>query len=221
MCPLVRKHIYGRIWKTIYLSTHKEQINDVSAIYRRYICYPPVLAFKRNVNLKQLIGSNVIENNKVMRKSKTNKIGKCQPCFSSTKNLCCNHVCNTTTFKSNQTNRIFKLFHRLNCRSKYLIYLLECIKCKKQYVGKAETPFNIRLNNHRKDVSKPNAIPACKHFAQNNHIFKEHARFTLIEQLNYTNISKETITSRLKERENFWIQTLKTLHPFGLNQELN
>ena len=27
--------------------------------------------------------------------------------------------------------------------------------CKVEYVGKAETAFNIKLNNHRKDVSNP------------------------------------------------------------------
>ena len=33
---------------------------------------------------------------------------------------------------------------------------MECILCKKQYVGKLEAAFNIRLNNHRKDVKNPN-----------------------------------------------------------------
>ena len=28
---------------------------------------------------------------------------------------------------------------------------MECKLCNKQYIGKAETAFNIRLNNHRKD----------------------------------------------------------------------
>ena len=41
---------------------------------------------------------------------------------------------------------------------------MECIFCNKQYVGKVETSFNIRLNNHRKNVKKVDAIMACKHF---------------------------------------------------------
>ena len=40
---------------------------------------------------------------------------------------------------------------------------MECTLWKIQYVDKAETPFDIRLNNHRSDVSDPNAIPACRH----------------------------------------------------------
>ena len=31
---------------------------------------------------------------------------------------------------------------------------MECILINKQYVGKAEKSFNIRLNNHRKDMKK-------------------------------------------------------------------
>ena len=106
----------------------------------------------------------VIGNGKVKRKF-TNKIqGKCTPCLANNRTLCCKRIVHTTTFRSNQTNRIFHIYHNLNCKSKYVIYLLECTKCKTQYIGKAETEFNIRLNNHRKDVWKPDAIPASHHF---------------------------------------------------------
>ena len=63
---------------------------------------------------------------------------------------------------SSQNNNIYKHsnqrglynFHQVTCHSNYVIYLLECIMCKIQYVGKSETSFNIRLNNHRKDIKK-------------------------------------------------------------------
>ena len=54
---------------------------------------------------------------------------------------------------------------------------MECRICRSQYIGKPETEFNIRLNNHRNDVNRQNAPQAEK--------------------------------------------TLKTLHPYGLNVELN
>ena len=94
--------------------------------------------------------------------------------------------------------------------------------CKIQYVGKSETSFNIRLSNHRKDIKKPNAIEACKHFNNNEHTFSKHGKFIIIEQLRNINTTPtETLKLRLKERENFWIKKLKTLTPQGLNQELN
>ena len=43
---------------------------------------------------------------------------------------------------------------------------MECTLCKKQDVGKAETTFNIPLNNHRNDAKNlhPKTILAYKHF---------------------------------------------------------
>ena len=101
---------------------------------------------------------------------------------------------------------------------------MECALCKAQYVGKAETAFNIRLSNHRKDVNNSKSI--CKsadlHFRKPGHSFNLHAKFTLIEQLsNIHTTDKETLKFRLKRREDFWIQKLETLTPKGLNQELS
>ena len=82
--------------------------------------------------------------------------------------------------------------------------------------------FNIRLNNHRKDVKNPNAIPACKHFNRHDHDFNNHGKIIIIEQLrNIRTTSTETLKERLKQRENFWIMKLETLAPLGLNQDLN
>ena len=72
---------------------------------------------------------------------------------------------------------------------------MECTLCKTQYIGKTETSFNIRLNNHRSDVSDPNAIPACRRFTQNNHQFKSYAKFTVIE----TNTNKRQTKGKQKQ----------------------
>ena len=48
---------------------------------------PPILAFKRNKNLKDIIGGNkVFDNKKILNVKKFNK-GKCQPCFTRSINL--------------------------------------------------------------------------------------------------------------------------------------
>ena len=118
--------------------------------------------------------------------------------------LCCKHVIKTEHFKSNQTNRTFRIFQKTTCKSNFIIYLLECELCKIQYVGKAETVFNIRLNNHRKDVKDPKAIPVDKHFNQTGHNFNLHPKFIIIEQLEDTEkTSNEILKERLKTPENF------------------
>ena len=87
------------------------------------------------------------------------------------------------TFHSEYTKKTYKIFHNLNCHNKFLNYLGYCILCPKtQYVGKCESPCNIRLNNHRKDSSKPDCIPFDKHFQKQGHNFTKHARFILSQR---------------------------------------
>ena len=56
---------------------------------------------------------------------------------------------------------------------------------KKQYVEKAETPFNVRLNNHRNDIKNPHpkTILAHKHLQEKSHNFNKHAKFIIIDKL--------------------------------------
>ena len=99
---------------------------------------------------------------------------------------------------------------------------MECALCKDQYVGKAETTFNIKLNNHRKYVNNPKSIPADLHFRKPGHSFNLHGKFTLIKQLsNNDTTDKDTLKFRLKCHEDFWVQKLEMLTPKELNQELN
>ena len=89
-----------------------------------------------------------------------------------------------------------------------------------QYVGKAETAFNLRLNNHRKDTKKSNSILACKHLQEQGHNFNKHAKFIIIDKMINLHGSKEALREMLVVRENFWIQKVKTRVSFGLKQKL-
>ena len=118
------KEIVIKYWHLLHLNP------NLAAIFQN----PPILAFHRNKNL--IIGTKLIERDKVKRKF-TNKIqGKCTPCLANNRTWCCKQIIHTTTFGSNQTNRIFDIYHNLNCKSKYVIYLLECTKCKICYTCK-------------------------------------------------------------------------------------
>ena len=78
------------------------------------------------------------------------------------------------------------------------------------FIGKVETDFNLRLNNHRKNVYKADAIPASRHFAMKDHIFDRDASFIIIEQICKSTLSRETKKNVLKQRENFWMLKLET-----------
>ena len=107
-----------------------------------------------------------------------------------------------------------------NCKSKNLIYVLEFMLCNKQYTRKSEITFNLRLSNYQKDVNKQNSLQADQHIQLPVNKFNKHTKFTLIKQLNDTNVDKKLRRHRLK-KEDFWIKRFKTLPPHGFNSELN
>ena len=83
------------------------------------------------------------------------------------------------------------------------------------------TEFIVRLNNHQKDVWKPDAIPTSRHFSDKNHNFNTHTKFILTELIRHIDIDKEKNKERLKQRETFWILILEISTSKDLNQELN
>ena len=171
----------------------------------------PITAFKQNKNIQEIIGTHWIDNGRIKKDLKTLKEGNCTLWRSKAGNVCCKQVKTTTTFKSQQTNKTWKIFHNTICKTEYAIYLLECIICNLQYVRKNETPFNIRLKNYREDVKDPKAILADKYFQKNGHRFNGHTRFTIIDGSTNTNLDKEILRECFIQRENFWIQKLETL----------
>ena len=209
--PNIKESI-GRHWDLLKINPNLEQTFQ----------HKPFMSFKRNKNLKDLVGQKTLLHNKVQKRKKTkDRKGWCSPCNSHGNNLCCKQIRTTNTFQSTKNKEKFKIFHRVNCRSRFIIYLLECILCAIQYVGKSEWPMNIRVNKHRNDVLRKEAIPVCKHFNQRNHAFTDHARFTIIEQLEDQRKNLPTLRKILEERENFWIKRLHRLTPNGFNQSLN
>ena len=84
---------------------------------------------------------------------------------------------------------------------------------------------NLILNQIIVVMTRQNAPQADQHFKLPDRNFNQHAIFTLTDQLDNVNIDKELATLQLRKREEFWIQKLKTLHPYGLkldfpNQQL-
>ena len=106
-------------WHLLHINT------NLAEIYQN----PSILAFRRNKNLRNIIVIKLVENGKVKRKFTNKMQGKCTPCLGNNRTLCCKQVANITTFRSNEMKRIFQIYHNLNCKSKYAIYLLECTKC--------------------------------------------------------------------------------------------
>ena len=98
---------------------------------------------------------------------------------------------------------------------------MNCRKCRKQYVGKSETPLNKRLNNHRSHTkhARSDLCELAAHVINNaNHDFQTDITIMPIEQIKNLNFDNEKKKEILKKRERFWIKKLKSFQPFGINK---
>ena len=99
---------------------------------------------------------------------------------------------------------------------------MECKKCNsKAYVGKSEIPVHKKINGHRSDAKNATSIPVKTDYIQLGHNFDRDTKFTLIEQIRRSDLTKEQMTELLLRREDFWMLKLQTLVPNGFNVELN
>ena len=119
----------------------------------------PLIAYGRPKSFRDTLVSTNLKRKTLNNHSSI--IDRCGPC---NKPRCswCNHI--------NKASRGTKIdiLHSVDCQSSWVIYMIECNVCKLQHVGKSETPFNIRPNNHRNHVKR--AVSSCDrtgHFLQN------------------------------------------------------
>ena len=117
----------------------------------------------------------------------------------------------TTKFTNRKTGRQFQIYHTVNCKSFYVIYLIECTLCLfKPYIGKCETTFNLRLNTHRTHAKYDNSILVDTHFKSAGHDFTKHARVTIIEKLENTYVKRTNNQDTRKKRRLLDDQTRHT-----------
>ena len=118
--------------------------------------------------------------------------------------------------------KLYKHWFKVNGIPAYT--LSWCDKCTtnvRQYVRKLETQqANRRINKHRNDVNRPDAIAIDKHFREAGHSFDDF-RMIVIEEIGDKNMTKEQVRQTLLRREDFWVKTLGTLEPQGFNERLN
>ena len=98
------------------------------------------------------------------------------------------------------------------CKIKNVIYLLECKKCGLQYVGKSWRPFHLRVNEHKSTFKLRNKTVLAQHYHNSSCSDQYYLRIIEIIDKKVTDFK-----AKLLEREEFWIKTLKTQYPFGLN----
>ena len=124
-------------------------------------------------------------------------------------------VVKTDTFQSFVDKTVYKINHRFICSDKCRVYLLSCKVCGQQYTGQTVDEFRYRWNNYKGNDIKSLSGGEHKqagffaHFQSLDHnYFLEDTEITFI---------KKTDPPHPARRMEFWIDTLKTCYPLGLN----
>lgn len=125
--------------------------------------------------------------------------------------------------KSSVTSRIYQIINntkkRITCKLQNYVYLLTCKSCFVQYVGESVTPLHLRINVHRKGKSGCEIV--INHFnccCPNSSFFIQ--ILELLPGDGYKDGALDTeMTALRKEREDYWMKTLRTIYPYGLNDK--
>ena len=116
MHPFI-SNIQSSVTKLKDILTKHWHILQANQSYKKTLSTLLIIASRKDISLKQIIGTNTINKNEKLIKTKNNHhTGKCVSC-NSTRCLCCQQLISTTTFKSNQTNKTFKIYRRVNCQA--------------------------------------------------------------------------------------------------------
>ena len=179
----------------------------------------PLISYRRCKNLKDILCRADVANNEQHKNKEYQHYGQTtipfgiRPTLGNSK--CHRHRCHNCKYMKHTnavTSRITHSKHyikqTINCNSKGVIYLIECSLCCAQYVGQTSRTLKTRISEHRSAISLKKPTSVSTHFNSPNHSLKN---FTVC------GLEKVTDTSRLLERESFWIYTLRTAKPLGLN----
>ena len=122
---------------------------------------PPVRAYRRSENLRDILVRATL---KPLNTQQTKHIQ--QPCT--------RQDCQTCKLLKRRNvlptkDRDMKLAQNVDCNTNNVVYLLECNKCKKQYVGETKRKFIVRFKEHLADIRHNRDTPVAKHYNLNSH----------------------------------------------------
>ena len=172
--------------------------------------HPPVVAFRRSPNLRDLLVTAKLPFNSTHPQLPSGSFRCGKNCAT------CPYICHgftTYTFFSTGETRPIK--SNLTCETKNLIYMIQCNRCNLQYIGETKRRLKDRFNEHRRTVDNPNnkskPTTAAEHFLSSpNHT----ANDMLLIPIEKIFSNRDSIR---KAREAFLIQKGKTIDPDGLN----
>ncbi|CAJ0929305.1 unnamed protein product [Ranitomeya imitator] len=176
----------------------------------------PIISNKRCPNLRDCliradVGSSVREISQRVFSTPRNGTFPCLSCHQ------CSNITKGDSFTHPRSGKKFPIKGHFTCNSSFVIYLIKC-PCGLGYVGETTQHIRDRISQHKSTIRcGKTLLPVPAHFAQNNHTVAQ-LRYQVLEHIPLARRGGDRI-KKLKERESFWIHTLQTLTPLGLNRE--
>ena len=109
---------------------------------------------------------------------------------------------------------------RVSCETKNVFYLITCQKCSYQYVGETKRPLRDRMSEHLRQIRdhglpRSQITPVSTHFNTRCHKPAQ-LRFQILQTIR-GDIALDKTTAFRKLKEKWWILTLRSLDPLGIN----
>ena len=117
----------------------------------------------------------------------------------------CEQIIVENSFKFKATNRPFKVTHDIDCNSKFLLYVLTCMGCSKNHIGKTRKKLRKRMNLQRQHIrdKKYRISLVSAHIAQC--AANKTIKFTVLP---FYNMSGENNDAR-RSKEQYFIRKFK------------
>ena len=86
-------------------------------------------------------------------------------------------------FKTSVIGKTYQVKATANCKTSNVVYVIECTRCKKQYVGETENVFYIQMNGHWSNIKHRRLEkPVANHFNSKGHSLEDLSIF-VVEQI--------------------------------------
>ncbi|XP_078527395.1 uncharacterized protein LOC144799740 [Lissotriton helveticus] len=189
------KRIINKHWPLIQTEP------DLNGLYNDKITF----AFQRSRNLKEFL--NAPKN----KDTKWRGMLKCQNCKH------CSNVITGNNLTHPTKGYQIELRHTSTCDTTNCIYMIKC-PCGKVYVGQTERKIKVRITEHKSNIRLANMkSTVASHWKDAKHQISQ-LRFMILETISQSR-DRDPVKQRLRA-EYFWIKTLNSTFPTGLNDRI-
>ena len=126
----------------------------------------------------------------------------------------------SSQIRSRKSGRMFNTHGKSDCNTKFVVYLIQCKKCKRQYVGQTSQSLKSRFSRHLTQIRNPEVASTLHEHFRSDHKCRGTYNIGVQPLQVVTPSPGETgkqIEDKLKSLETLWMNRLVCVFPQGLN----